>query len=189
MRLIPITPGRLTGEQRGVYDAILGGPRGPGFAAADGHLTGPFNAMLYNPAIGGPLQELGAALRYHGNLDDRARELAIVTVAVAYRAEFEWATHSRIAAGLGVDAATLERIRQGDEPDLDDPTEAIVLEVVRALLDRVDVGDELYARAVDAIGEGGLVELTTLVGYYGTLALQMRLFRVPLPDGEHSVLE
>jgi 4-carboxymuconolactone decarboxylase len=30
---------------------------------------------------------------------------------------------------------------------------------------------------------GQLVELTTLVGYYATLAMQMRLFRVPLPEG------
>ena len=29
----------------------------------------------------------------------------------------------------------------------------------------------------------GTVELTTLVGYYSLLALQMRVLRVPLPDG------
>jgi 4-carboxymuconolactone decarboxylase len=31
------------------------------------------------------------------------------------------------------------------------------------------------------LGEEGLVELSTLVGYYATLALQLRIFRVPAP--------
>ena len=31
------------------------------------------------------------------------------------------------------------------------------------------------------LGERALVELSTLVGYYATLALQMRIFRVPAP--------
>ncbi len=39
------------------------------------------------------------------------------------------------------------------------------------------------ARTVAALGEAGAVELTTLVGYYSLLALQMRVLRVPLPDG------
>ena len=35
--------------------------------------------------------------------------------------------------------------------------------------------------AIAALGEEGLVELSTLVGYYATLALQLRIFRVPAP--------
>ena len=36
-------------------------------------------------------------------------------------------------------------------------------------------------------GEDGLVELTTLVGYYGMLATQVQLFRVHLPPGVAAV--
>ena len=32
------------------------------------------------------------------------------------------------------------------------------------------------------LGEPALVELSALVGYYATLALQMRIFRVPAPS-------
>jgi 4-carboxymuconolactone decarboxylase len=33
------------------------------------------------------------------------------------------------------------------------------------------------------VGTAGLFELLTLVGYYATLALQLRVFRVPAPEG------
>ena len=33
------------------------------------------------------------------------------------------------------------------------------------------------------VGAAGVFELLTLVGYYATLALQLRVFRVPAPDG------
>jgi len=189
MRLTPLTPDHLTPEQRVLYDAILGGPRGPGHTAEDGHLTGPFNAMLFNPPIGGPLQELGAAIRYQGSLEPVVRELAILTVAAAFRSEVEWHAHSRIARELGVEAEVLDNIRRGVRPVLDGPKLEVLLEVARALLDRTDVDDGLYERASSVAGEGGLVELTTLVGYYGILATQLRLFRVPLPEGTLPVFE
>ena len=182
-RLAALVPASLSAEQRALYDAILGGPRGPGFTAEDGHLAGPFNAMLHNPVIGAPLARLGEALRYEGLLPARGRELAILTVAAAYRSEFEWYAHVSIAEGLGVTTEALAAVRRGERPALDDEAEQAIVDVARALLDHADLDDDTYARAARVIGEAELVELTTLVGYYGILATQLRLFRVPLPPG------
>ena len=52
-----------------------------------------------------------------------------------------------------------------------------------ALVARGDLDDAEYREAVDHLGPAGLFELLTLVGYYATLALQLRVFRVPAPDG------
>ena len=41
-----------------------------------------------------------------------------------------------------------------------------------------DLDDELWRIASEAIGAEVVFELTTLVGYYSTLALQLRVFRV-----------
>ena len=187
MRLKALGPSGLSPEQRAVYDAIVEGPRGPAHIAEDGSLRGPFNAMLYNPTVGGPLQELGAALRYDGCLPPVVRELATLTVAAAFRAEFEWHAHSKLAAGLGVDAATLETIRTGGVPTLDDEAAQTAVELVRLQLARADVDDATYDRAVRILGEDGLFELTVLVGYYSILAAQLHLFRVPLPAGVEPV--
>ena len=182
-RLAALVPEGLSAGQRALYDAILGGPRGPGFAAEDGHLAGPFNAMLHHPVIGSPLARLGEALRYEGLLPARGRELAILTVAAAYRSEFEWHAHAPIAEGLGIPAEVLATVRRGARPILDDEAEQAIVDVARAVLERTDLDDAAYARAARMIGEAELVELTTLVGYYGILATQLQLFRVPLPAG------
>jgi 4-carboxymuconolactone decarboxylase len=61
--------------------------------------------------------------------------------------------------------------------------EAAVARTVAALVLRGDLDDAEYREAVDHLGPAGLFELLTLVGYYATLALQLRVFRVPAPDG------
>ena len=59
--------------------------------------------------------------------------------------------------------------------------EAVVARTVAALATRGDLDDAEYREAVDHLGTSGLFELLTLVGYYATLALQLRVFRVPAP--------
>ena len=51
-------------------------PRAVDLVDEDGRLEGPFNAFLLQPRLGGPLQALGAAVRYGTSLSDRAREIA-----------------------------------------------------------------------------------------------------------------
>ena len=152
----------------------------------DGSLGGPFNAFLHNPAIGSPLYRLGAALRYRGSLPPAARELAILVVAAAHRADLEWHAHAGIAAELGVPPEAIEAIRRGERPVLADETLQTATDVARAVVAGGELGDESYARAQAVLGEGRLVELTTLVGYYGILAVQLALFRVPPPPGAAS---
>ncbi len=44
-----------------------------------------------------------------------------------------------------------------------------------------DLDDEAYAAGVAGLGEAGLFELVTLVGYYRLAALQLRVFRIDPP--------
>jgi 4-carboxymuconolactone decarboxylase len=183
MRL-PILPAAdLNDQQRELYDRIVhgrraSGPRLSSLSGPDGGLIGPFNAMLYAPAVGEALQALGVSVRYGTSLTDRARELAILAVANHWDSAFERRAHEAIGRSVGLTDDEIEALRAGNEPDLDDPTERSVVKVARALLSRGDLDDEEFDEARAALGLPGLVELSTLVGYYGTLALQMRIFRV-----------
>ncbi|SEG59579.1 4-carboxymuconolactone decarboxylase [Nonomuraea solani] len=174
-RLRRTPPHELDPEGRALYDTITQGPRGGFMVDPAGGLTGPFNAMLLSPPVGDPLQELGAALRYRSSLTDRARELAILVVAGHQDSAFEQAAHEPIARDLGFTDEQLRALRDGDPLTLPDPGEAAVLAVARALVTKSDLDDEEYA----LLGEREVFELTTLVGYYTTLALQLRVFRVP----------
>ncbi|AXB48333.1 carboxymuconolactone decarboxylase family protein [Amycolatopsis albispora] len=186
-RLPHLEPGELDDRQRELYDAITGGPRagGPVPLTDDyGRLAGPFNAMLVAPAVGTALQRLGAAIRYETSLSARVRELAILAVAAHWDSGFERYAHEPVALAAGVTAEQLAAVRSGELPDGLDHTELAALRFVRALLDDGDADDSTYAAAVTAVGERTVVELTTLVGYYATLALQLRVFRVPTPEGD-----
>jgi hypothetical protein len=59
--------------------------------------------------------------------------------------------------------------------------EAVVARTAAALAAHGDLDDAEYCEAAAELGPDGLFELLTLVGYYATLALQLRVFRVPAP--------
>ena len=52
---------------------------------------------------------------------------------------------------------------------------------MQALL-RGDLTDAEWVALAPAIGERGMFELIALVGYYATLALQLRVFRVAVQE-------
>lgn len=181
-RIARPAPDALEPEQRALYDAIAGGPRARGpqhfaLTAPDGGLLGPFNALLLSPALGTALQEVGSAVRFASALPPRTREAAILLVATHWDSAFERMAHEAVGRSAGLSDDDLAPLRGGALPDSADDAERAHLEVVRALL-RGDLTDEEWARWTPAIGERAVFELTTLVGYYATLALQLRVFRV-----------
>jgi 4-carboxymuconolactone decarboxylase len=186
-RIPKLKPSSLDDEQRSLYDAIAGGRRAQGpqlFRLVDeqGRLEGPFNAFLLQPRLGSSLQALGSSVRYDTGLDDRCREIAILVVAAHWRSDFEWYAHEAVAHSVGLGDAELAAVRDGRHAELAG-REAAVARTAAALVTRSDLDGAEYREAVDHLGTEGLFELLTLVGYYATLALQLRVFRVPAPDG------
>ena len=87
---LPVT--EMTPEQNALAQSITGGKRGAGrpideFTYADGSLRGPFNAWLQSPATGNHAQKLGESLRFDNAMPATLRELAIICVAVHWRAQ------------------------------------------------------------------------------------------------------
>ena len=189
-RVPKLEPSSLDAEQRALYDAIAGGRRAQGpqlfrLTDGEGRLEGPFNAFLLQPRLGSALQALGSAVRYDTGLDDRCREIAILVVAAHWRSDFERYAHEAVGRSAGLGEAELAAVRDGRHAALAG-REAVVARTAGALAARGDLDDAEYAEAVGHLGPAGLFELLTLVGYYATLALQLRVFRVPAPDGTAS---
>jgi 4-carboxymuconolactone decarboxylase len=185
MRLAVLSSEEMTTEQRELYRDILAGPRGQGprtvqLSSGAGGLAGPFNAMLYAPPVGHALQELGVAIRFRTQLAPRVRETAILVVAQVWDSGYERASHEPIGREAGLTEPEIEALRAGTDPGFSDKEEQVAYSVVRSLTGpAADLDDEEYETAVAVLGEQALVELSTLVGYYATLALQLRIFRVP----------
>ena len=183
MRLGALSSDEMTPEQVGLYREILSGPRGQGPRAVlldtgAGGLAGPFNAMLYAPEVGHALQELGAAIRFRTKLPPRIREMGILVVAQAWDSAYERSSHEPIGRDAGLTEPEIEALRAGADPGFADEQERVAYQAVRSLVGPADLDDQQYDVAVRTLGEQALVELSALVGYYATLALQLRIFRV-----------
>lgn len=181
-RLERLVPGGLDAGQRALYDSITGGPRSAGpqhfpLTASDGSLNGPFNALLRAPELGAALQNLGAAVRYRTALADRTRESAILLVAAWWHSAFERMAHEAVGRASGLSEEDLSILSLGRIPATADEYETACLEITRLLLSG-DVDDAAWADLAPVVGERAVFELSTLVGYYATLALQLRVFRV-----------
>ena len=155
-----------------------------GSSTTTGGLEGPFNAFLLQPRLGaGAAGASASAVRYETVADrpgPRDRHPG-----------------RRRALGLGVRVVRARGGRAARRPDRRrarrrSATGATTrLPTGRAAWSRDDhaaarttgdLDDAAYAEAVEALGEAGLFELLTLVGYYATLALQLRVFRVAAPE-------
>jgi 4-carboxymuconolactone decarboxylase len=107
--------------------------------------------------------------------------LAIITVGAHWAAEFEWWAHTKNARHAGISEKTIEAIRRGETPSLDDDVSRAVHGVAHQLATTGHVDDATYKLAEDSLGPARLVELVALCGYYSLISFILNTFDVPLP--------
>ena len=174
-RMPAIPPEAMTAAQRDAAAEISNGPRGG--------VVGPFAAALRSPECMRRLQLFGAYLRYDSHIPARLREIAILLTAHRWRQDYEWLTHEPLARAAGVPEATIDAIRTGAVPPSLSGDEAVIFELCAVLFADGRVADALYNRAIDVLGEPGVIDLVSAVGYYSTLAMIMNVARTALPEG------
>ena len=169
---LPLPPlDTLDAEQSAAALALIEGPRKA--------VYGPFVALLRIPALLDRVAQLGETLRFGGRLDARLRELATCVVARHVSNQFEWVMHQPLALAAGVGADDLEAIRQGARPERLAADERAIHDFSVELLQHHGIADATYHRACLAIGEAGVVELTTLIGYFVMVSWVMNVAHTP----------
>ena len=174
-RFPPLKWEDMTPEQKAMVEHLLEGPRNS--------LGGPFNIMLRSPEIGDLAQEFGGKLRFLDTMPVRLRELAIIITARYWTAQFEWTVHRAAAERSGVSKEIIEAIRQGKRPQNMADDEVTVYQFASEILENHQVSDQTFAAAKDLLGERGVVELTTLIGYYQLVSMLLNVDEYPLPAG------
>ncbi|MEZ4863760.1 MAG: carboxymuconolactone decarboxylase family protein [Caldilineaceae bacterium] len=190
-RLPNILPQDFTPEQQQLFAAITGGKRGQQssvdtFLNPEGGLRGPFNALLYSPVPGNAVQRVGEALRFEGTLSAQLRELAILTVAANWQANYEWWAHEKIARQVGLPSAIIAGVKAGALPADAPADQALVYRFAREVIDQHHVSDACYAETVALLGEPAVVELVLLLGYYTLISMTLNVFAVPVPAGAET---
>ncbi|WP_432989415.1 carboxymuconolactone decarboxylase family protein [Dactylosporangium sp. CA-233914] len=186
MRVEHVDPADMTDGQRAVYDRYATGPRAAPdnpflLVGPDGRLQGPPAVWILSPAFGQALQQIGAAVRFGSRLPARACEIAVLLVGHHHNSPFELYAHRRAGAAAGLSEADLAALADGKEPAALSEVEWRVLRTTRLILDRGTLNDEQFRDAAGVLGEAGLFELVTIVGYYTMVAWQLAVFDVQPP--------
>lgn len=178
MRFPTLSREQMTDTQRRAYDAIVAGPRGGA--------RGPFNALLRSPELADRVQKVGEYLRFRSSVPARLNELAILVNARFWGSKFEFYAHRVLALKAGLAPAIADAVAANTRPADMQPDEALVYDFCATLHRQHVVDDALFERAVAAVGEGGVMDLIGVSGYYTLVSMVLNVAEVPLPDGEKS---
>jgi 4-carboxymuconolactone decarboxylase len=170
-----ITPAEMTPAQRRVHDLIVAGRRG--------RFGGPFQLLIRAPEICEHASQLGEHLRWGTSLPDRLSELAIISTARFWRAQYEWYAHAPLAEKAGVLSAAIEEIRRGGTPSFEKKDEALVYRICTELFKSQRLSDASFEEAVAILGETGLIEIIAIIGYYTLIGNTLNVFQVQVPEG------
>ena len=180
-RFKPLAYDEMTPAQKTMIDHLLAGPR----SGADG----PFNVLLRSPELGDLAQQFGAVTRFGTSLPRRLSELAILISARHWTAQYEWFAHRRDAMTAGLSPAVADAIAAGQRPAAMQPDETVIYNFVTELLETKQMSDGTFASARNLIGERGVVDLISLMGWYGTVSMLLNVDRYPLPAGAQTELK
>ncbi len=174
-RMPPIPADKMTAAQKEAAASISAGPRG--------EVKGPFVSLLRSPELMDRVQRVGEYIRFRCPLDKRINELAAAITARHWTQQFEWWAHARQALEAGLKPAIAEAIAEGRRPQGMAEDEEIVYDLLTELLVNKSVCEATYQRAVKKFGEGGVIDLIAVSGYYGLLAMVMNTTRTAVPEG------
>ena len=179
-RLPPIDLVALDDAQRQAVDE---------FHSARGEpVLGPFVPLLRSPELMRRARALGDYLRYRSRLAPRLRELLILMTAREWTQQTEWSIHDDAARRAGLRAETIDAVAAGRRPDALAEDEAALHDLFVELQRHRCVSDASYARAVELLGEQGVLDAIGIIGYYTLLAMVMNVARTPPPEGAAAAL-
>jgi 4-carboxymuconolactone decarboxylase len=162
----------MTPEQKAAAQALIDGPRKG--------VYGPFLPLMRSPVLLDRVARVGEYLRFESVLGARIRELVTAAAARHVGNQFEWHMHAPLAVKAGVDAGAIDALRQGARPASGlKEDEALALDFALELLRTNGSSEPTYERAVRSFGENGVVELTTLIGYFVMVNWLMNVAHTP----------
>jgi 4-carboxymuconolactone decarboxylase len=142
--------------------------------ATRGELRGPFTAIIHSPKLADRLQHLGAFIN----------RIVSLMVARHWSAQYEWWVAIPFALKAGVKQSIIDAIADNRRPAGMATDEEITYDFIGELLNYKSVSDATYARAQEAFGNTGVIDMLGVAGYYTMQAMIMNTVRTPLPPGE-----
>ena len=146
-------------------------------------LGGPYNALLRSPDMARRCFDFLDYLRFRTSVNKRLNEFAILIQARISNAQYEWWAHETIARKAGLSDAVMDDLRACRRPASMQADEALVYDYCVQLSLNHRVPDALWQKAVDAMGEQAVVDLTVLSGTYVMVSMLLNATQVGIPNG------
>jgi len=163
---------QLSTRDQKIFDEIARNRKG---------VPNPLKALLNNPKAAKRIGALGTYVRFDTDLNQATSELVILTVSRVLNSQYEWSYHEPWARQAGADEAIIEGIRRGELPR-GDSEQAIAMKYAYELVKDHHVTDQTFKAALATFEMRGLIDLTTLVGYYIMIAHVLSALEVSLED-------
>jgi 4-carboxymuconolactone decarboxylase len=186
-RLPLADPAGLTDAQRGLFDLMMNtmipwANQVPfQSTTADGRLIGPFNPALLNPQTATKFLELQFAEQLNTSLDERVRQVIVLTVGAIWSADYELYAHAAVARQAGLSESAIRTLVSGGVPGELTEREQLAQRVTRQLCVDHRLDDELYREAENTFGTVGLIDMAMLIGVYHGVCVTLTMFAVPAP--------
>ncbi len=184
----------MTAAQRDIFDlmmtTMIPWAQGVPFqsATADGRPIGPFNPALINPATASKFLELQFAEQLNTSLDERVRQVIILTVGAIWRADYELYAHSAVARKAGLSEEAIHTLVSGGLPDDLTDEQKLAHRLTKQLCTQHRVDDAMYHDVEKTFGTTGLIDITSLIGVYHGVCTTLTMFNIPAPrenDNDH----
>lgn len=181
-RLPPIPVSQMTDAQRKAAEEFKVIRKGA-------EVSGPFFPLLRSPELMVRTSALGEYLRYRSALPPRLSEFVILLTAREWTQQYEWNAHYAIALKAGVSAAIATAVAEGQRPPgMAADQEALYAFCLELMRSRT-VSDATYQRALNSVGEQGVVDTIGIVGYYSFLAMVLNTARTPASPSTAPILQ
>ena len=151
---------------------------------ADGRLIGPYNPILFSPAISSSFLDLQETEQKHTSLSQRVRQVVILAVGTVWKSSYNLYAHEIAAQKAGISEDAIRTLTTGGLPDELSDQEKIAQRYARQLSAEHHVDAALYSAAEHAFGQQGLVEMTYLIGIYHTVCALLNAFEIPAPASQ-----
>ena len=171
-RIKEIPENEMTAEQKKVFTDLVAGR---------GKMLTPYKIWIHSPKLAAALETIGTFLNKKGSLNEREVELIICIIANHWKGEYVWAAHMKMCRDLGFPQSVFDAIRAGQTPQFDKERERAVYDLARISMEPGGGSDEVFSHAEKLLGRNGIAEVVALLGYYTSVAMGMKLHRVPAP--------
>ena len=178
-RMPPIPEDRLTDEQKAAVAE---------FEQARGPLSGPWHVLARSPGMLNPARALSDYVRFNSSLPPRLSEFAILITAREWTSQYEWNAHHGLAMRGGLAPEIAAALAEGRRPEGMAPDEAAVYDFCIELHRNRSVSDATYARALELLGEQGIVDMIGLSGWYTLVSMTLNTARLT-PENPTQTLQ